>query len=57
MTNDEALVDAVKAYDDALRLYGALSTGEQWLQDVPALDKLWNAVLSAAGIEHREDQI
>lgn len=45
------LVAAVRAYDNALRLYGAMSTGSQWVQDVPALDELWNAVLDAAGID------
>lgn len=45
------LVEAVRAYDNALRLYGAMSTGEQWLNEVPELDELWDRVLVAAGLK------
>lgn len=47
----ERLQAAVKAYNDALRLHGAMSSGP-WVGGVPALDELWDAVLDAAGIEH-----
>lgn len=45
------LVDAIREYDNALRLYGAMSAGEQWIESVPALDELWHNVLAAAGLE------
>lgn len=43
---------AVLAYDRALRAYGLL--GQAWVEHSDELDRLWSAVLTAAGIEERE---
>jgi hypothetical protein len=44
---------AVVAYDRALRAYGLL--GQAWVEHSDELDRLWTAVLDAAGIERIEN--
>lgn len=45
----DRLVAAVRAYAEALREYGA--AGVHWTES-GELDRLWDAVLSAAGLDH-----
>lgn len=42
------LRDAVRAYDRALKAYGLL--GAAWVDHSDELDRLWTAVLRAAGL-------
>ena len=43
------LCAAVDAYDRALRAYGVL--GDAWVDHSDELDRLWAAVLDAAGLQ------